>query len=193
LILWLSILSYRINGRFCTKAEFEVHSRHQEPVATKQTEASTMSKDSTTGSDTSAPLTAATITELLANMQEQMFTRMDERLEAKLSTIELQDKPQEPIQPTKSVPPNPNDTQKDDGHSQASIPQLVFLPPSGQPSSPQQGPVFIPPSTAGTSNGASQIPSLAHPFHHVSEATINSILSHTFNPYELYKLDPRRI
>ncbi|TEB26944.1 hypothetical protein FA13DRAFT_1567987, partial [Coprinellus micaceus] len=35
------------------------------------------------------------------------------------------------------------------------------------------------------------LPSLDHPFPHVEEATIATIISHTFNPYHLFKLDPR--
>ncbi|TEB18812.1 hypothetical protein FA13DRAFT_1719485 [Coprinellus micaceus] len=38
--------------------------------------------------------------------------------------------------------------------------------------------------------GTSDLPSLDHPFPHVEEATIAAIISHTFNPYHLFKLDP---
>jgi hypothetical protein len=42
-----------------------------------------------------------------------------------------------------------------------------------------------------TSSGTSYLPSFDHPFPHVEEATITSILAHTFHPYHLWKLDPR--
>jgi hypothetical protein len=45
--------------------------------------------------------------------------------------------------------------------------------------------------SGNTANSTSEPLLFDHPFPHVKEATITSILAHTFNPYHLWKLDPR--
>ncbi|KAJ2932588.1 hypothetical protein H1R20_g4506, partial [Candolleomyces eurysporus] len=107
-----------------------------------------------------------------------------EQLKAKLALLSLSSKSsslQQPPATSGLAPPAPPPSSNATAPTQHSTNLLA----SGVP---QTG--FVPPLTTNSASGTSEIPYLDHPFPHVNEATINAIITHTFNPYHLWKLNP---
>jgi hypothetical protein len=178
LILFTSVFSsklfpFRTNGRFVSKETFD---------ALQQQEFS-MSK--TNSNPRLEPVTLAAIEAITSALGNKLTEQLEACFAALSSPAPTNRETPSPQTPHVPQPPSntsltlsPLDTTQTPAHSTTGITSNIQLG-------------FIPPLSGNTANGTSEPLSFDHPFPHVEEATITSILAHTFNPYHLWKLDPR--